>query len=214
MRFCKTTPGYSSKMLELHEIVEDFALAFKAVDDSAPRGRSKTREYQAGIGPLTENEAVARATNWLKQTKPDDYMQAGPKAYLGSRQICDLVMPGQWAIECKLIRPFGDNGIEAEHWSENILHPYAGNSSSIGDAMKLVASGFSERKGLLVFGYEHNPAHLHLEVAVRSFEVICKDVLNIRLGNRSLAEFSGLIHPHHQNGKVFGWEVAEFKGQP
>jgi len=38
-------------MLDMSEIVRDFALAFKAVDDAAPKGRSKMREYKPGIGP-------------------------------------------------------------------------------------------------------------------------------------------------------------------
>jgi len=113
----------------MREIVRDFALAFKAVDDAAPKGRSRMREYKPGIGPLNENEAVTKALEWLRQTRPGDYSKAGPKKYPGSHQTCDLVVPGEWAIECKLIRPFGDNGVEAEHWSENVLHPYPGNVS-------------------------------------------------------------------------------------
>lgn len=194
--------------MEMTDIVDDFACAFKAVDESAPRGRSRTREYQAGIGPLTEDEAVARALVWLRQRK-SVYSDAGPKAYPGSRQKCDLVLPAQWAIECKLIRPFGDNGVEAEHWSENILHPYSGNVSAVGDAMKLRESGFKERKGILVFGYEHNSAQINLEIAVRCFEVICAEVVSIRLSSRCSAEFPNLIHPSHQHGKVLGWEVMQ-----
>jgi hypothetical protein len=60
-------------MTQLQEIVRDFATAFKAVDASGPRGRSKSREYEPGIGPLTENEAVRLATEWLKGIKPDTY---------------------------------------------------------------------------------------------------------------------------------------------
>src|SRR6058998_405930 len=33
--------------------------------------------------------------------------------------------------------PFGDNGKEAENWSVNLLHPYEGNVSTIGDCCKL-----------------------------------------------------------------------------
>jgi hypothetical protein len=197
------------RVLLMSQIVSDFALAFKAVDDSAPKGRSRTREYRAGIGPLTENEAITRALAWLKQIKPSDYSEGGPRAYPNSRQICDLVLPGQWAVECKLIRPFGDNGVEAEHWSENVLHPYSGNVSSVGDAIKLNESGFAERKGILVFGYEHLPPRINLDLAVRCFEVICSQVLRIPLSERHSAEFSSLIHPSHQHGKVFGWEVRQ-----
>jgi len=43
------------------------------------------------------------------------------------------------ALEFKIARPFGDNGKEAENWSVNLPHPYAGNVSVIGDCLKLLA---------------------------------------------------------------------------
>ena len=85
---------------------------------------------------------------------------------------CDLVITSEWALEFKLIRPFGDNGEEAEQWSENVLHPYDGSKSSIGDGLKLRDSSFSERKGLVVFGYEHSPPIIDLEVAILAFETV------------------------------------------
>jgi len=47
------------------------------------------------------------------------------------------LIKGLWVIEVKIARPFGDNGKEAEAWSVNLLHPYAGNTSIIGDCLKL-----------------------------------------------------------------------------
>lgn len=41
----------------------------------------------------------------------------------------DVLVPNRWALEFKIVRPFGDNGIEAERWSQNLLHPYPGNVS-------------------------------------------------------------------------------------
>jgi hypothetical protein len=117
------------------------------------------------------------------------------------------VIPGEWAIEFKLLRPFGDNGKEAEHWSENVLHPYRGNVSSIGDSIKLIESGFSERKAIVVFGYEHSPPKIDITTAIDSFEILAKEVVDVELGERYSAEFGPLIHPVHQQGKVFGWEV-------
>ncbi|HEY2860046.1 MAG TPA: hypothetical protein VGJ21_16620 [Terracidiphilus sp.] len=194
-------------MTQLQEIVRDFAAAFKAVDASGPRGRSKSREYEPGIGPLTENEAVRLATEWLKRMKPDTYASGGPKPYPNSRQLCDLLIPGEWAIEFKLIRPFGDNGVEAEHWSENILHPYPGNVSAIGDALKLADSSFKERKAIIVYGFEHLPAKIDLNVSTTCFELICREVVRIKLSVRVSADFSELMHRYHQHGRIFGWEV-------
>lgn len=198
--------------LLLDEIVADFAEALKAVDSLRPQGKSKTRVYKEGVGPLTEADSLARAVEYLKRSRgpASTYETAAPTKYPDSRQQCDLVIPGQWAIEFKLIRPFGDNGLEAEHWSENVLHPYEGNCSSIGDCIKLLKSGFPERKAIIVFGYEHTPPQIDITTAVNSFEAIVKEVVGIQLSDRRTAEFQGLVHPIHQQGKVFGWEALGF----
>jgi hypothetical protein len=194
--------------LSLGDIVDDFAEAFKAVDETRPQGASRTRTYRPGIGTLTEADAVNRALQYLKEsTRSTYYLDASPKRYPSSRQQCDLVILGEWAIEFKLLRPFGDNGAEAEHWSENALHPYPGNVSSIGDSIKLIESGFFERKAILVFGYEHSLPLIDITIAIESFEAIAKQVVGIELGERYSAQFGPLIHPVHQRGKVFGWQV-------
>lgn len=193
--------------MELSEIVADFSYAFKAVDSQAPQGKSRTRSYQPGIGPLTEAEAIKQALQILRQIRDGFYMHSGSTQYPGERQRCDLVIPGFWAIEFKLIRPYGDNGNEAEHWSENILHPYPGNISSIGDSHKLWNSRFSERKAIVIFGYEHTPPLISLEPAIRSFEAVATTVCGIVLSERCSAVFDGLIHPIHQQGRVYGWEL-------
>jgi hypothetical protein len=201
--------------LSLGEVVSDFADAFKAVDEMRPQGASRTRTYRPGIGPLTEADAVSRALQHLKEgTRSSYYRDASPKRYPNSRQQCDLVVPDEWAIEFKLLRPFGDNGAEAEHWSENALHPYPGNVSSIGDSFKLIESGFPERKAIVIFGYEHLPPLIDTTVAIESFEAIVKRVLGIELGARQSAEFGPLIHPVHQQGKVFGWQVLGLIASP
>jgi hypothetical protein len=201
--------------LSLGDIVSDLADAFKAVDETRPQGASKTRTYRPGLGPLTEADAVNRALQHLKEgTRSSYYRDASSKRYPGSRQQCDLVIPDEWAIEFKLLRPFGDNGAEAEHWSENALHPYPGNISSIGDSIKLIESGFPERKAIVIFGYEHSVPLIDITVAIDSFETIAKQVVGIELGARQSAEFGPLIHPVHQQGKVFGWQVLGLTASP
>lgn len=195
-------------MLHLAEIISDFAHAFKAVDETGPQGSSRTRTYRPGLGPLTEADTINRALrHFQEELQCSNYQGASPKQYPNSRQQCDLVIPDEWAIEFKLLRPFGDNGKEAEHWSENVLHPYPGNVSSIGDCIKLIESGFSERKAIIVFGYEHSQPEIDITTAIESFEVVAKKVVGVDLGERHSAEFGPLIHPVHQQGKIFGWEV-------
>jgi len=137
----------------------------------------------------------------VKNAKPARYLTAVPK------RLPDLLIPNEWAIELKIIRPFGDNGRPAEHWSENILHPYPGNTSSLGDCIKLLKSSLSERKAVVIFGYEHTPPVVALETAVASFELVARDVLSIRLSPRIEQVRLGLVHPVHQQLRVFGYEV-------
>ncbi len=200
--------------MSLGDIIGDFAEAFKEVDETRPQGASRTRTYRPGIGPLTEADAVNRALQYLKESTRSNYADASPKRYPSSRQQCDLVIPDEWAIEFKLLRPFGDNGAEAEHWSENVLHPYPGNVSSIGDSIKLIESGFPERKAIVVFGYEHSPPLIDISLAIESFEAIAKQVVGIELGERYSGKFGPLIHPVHQQGKVFGWQVLGLIASP
>jgi len=124
-----------------------------------------------------------------------------------TKQLPDVLIPKQWALEFKIVRPFGDNGRPAEHWSENILHPYPGNTSSLGDCMKLLQSGLPERKGIIVFGYEHTQAVVPLDPAIRSFELLAAQVMQVKLTARIERRIEGLIHPVHQVLRVFGWEI-------
>ena len=112
-----------------------------------------------------------------------------------------------WGIECKIVRPFGDNAAAAENWSVNLLHPYPGNESLIGDGLKLRALKGFRRKGLLVFGFEHDPAKVSLDPLVDSFELVATRVCGVPLGRRVEEVRRGLVHPVHQVLRCFGWEV-------
>ena len=68
-----------------------------------------------------------------------------------------MLVNSEWFIEFKIVRPYGDNGDVAENWSVNMLHPYVGNTSLIGDAMKLLVLDASYRKAVFLIGYEHQP---------------------------------------------------------
>jgi hypothetical protein len=120
----------------------------------------------------------------------------------------DLLIERHWALEIKIVRPFGDNGKPAENWSVNLLHPYYGNTSLLGDCLKLQAMMRSEQKGVIAIGYEHNPAQIPLEPLWKAFEVVAAAVLNINLGARTEVNREGLIHPVHQPLVVVGWKVG------
>jgi hypothetical protein len=183
--------------LPLAAFVSDFADALAAVDGT----RVSHKEFQPGIGPFGEADAVRTTLAWLKNANPGRY------AHAVTKRLPDLLIPTEWAIELKVIRPFGDNGKPAEHWSENVLHPYPGNTSSLGDCVKLLEAGLPEKKAVVIFGYEHTPPVVALESAVASFELIAREVLFIHLAHRVEEVRTGLVHPVHQQLRVFGYEV-------
>jgi hypothetical protein len=89
----------------------------------------------------------------------------------------------------------------------NLLHPYAGNTSLLGDCLKLQLFPCEEQKGVLAIGYEHEPAEIDLEPLWRAFELLAAGVMNLNLGPRVVTRRNGLIHPVHRQVIVVGWQL-------
>jgi hypothetical protein len=187
--------------VELAELVVDIANAIASVDAS----RAPHRSFQPGVGPYGEPQLVKLI---------EMYLNTLPKYHgaVRTKRTPDLLIPNEWAVEFKIARPFGDNGKEAENWSVNLLHPYAGNVSTIGDCWKLAGLKCGERKAVVVIGYEHTPPKIDLTPLVESFEVIAERIARIRLSARVETRRDGLVHPVHQAVRVFAWEVIECFG--
>jgi hypothetical protein len=183
--------------VSLKQVVDAFAEGLHAID----AGGIAHKIFKPGVGPYGEAEAIRLALQHMLAQSPELFSEARTK------RLPDVFIPGQWALEFKIIRPFGDNGLPAEHWSENILHPYPGNTSSLGDCMKLLQSALPERKGIIVFGYEHAKAVVPLDPAIRSFELLASKIMQVKLTPRIERRVEGLIHPIHQVLRVFGWEI-------
>jgi len=184
--------------IALQEIVNDIADALVSIDASEP----PFKNFQSGVGPYGEPQLVKLIATRLNHL---------PKYRGGAatRRSPDLLIPGEWAIEFKIARPFGDNGKEAENWSVNLLHPYPGNVSLIGDCYKLRARTGVERRAVVVIGYEHDPAKIDLTPLVKSFEAIAKEVAIVGLSDRIEVRRAKLVHPIHQVARVFAWQVAQ-----
>jgi hypothetical protein len=182
--------------MELQEVVTDIAMGLSALDAAG----SRFREFQPGVGPFGEPQLVKQIATYLNALSK--YCGA-----VRTKRCPDLLIPKEWAIEVKITRPYGDNGKEAENWSVNLLHPYPGNTSSIGDCYKLLSLTTPERKAVLVVGYEHAPPKIDLTPLVKSFETIATCVAGMNLGPRVEECCKGLIHPVHQTAKLFAWEV-------
>jgi len=186
--------------MTLEDLVIDVADSLVHIDSS----RERHRAFQPGVGPFGEPQLVKLVATHLNQIGK----------YHGSvhtKRTPDLLVPNEWAVEIKIARPFGDNGKEAENWSVNLLHPYAGNVSVLGDCLKLMDYSGPERRAVLVIGYEHVPPRIDLTPLVESFEAIAKYVLHIPLSGRVQERRAPLIHPVHQSVSVIGWEVMRGK---
>ncbi|MCL4561502.1 MAG: hypothetical protein M1281_12925, partial [Chloroflexi bacterium] len=170
--------------MKYRDLVKIIADLLKEFDEERPRHK----DFKPGIGPFGEPQIVSTIANRLQN-----------KGYVArTRRTPDLEIGNEWAIEFKIVRPFGDNGKEAENWTVNMLHPYPGNVSLIGDALKLIQLSGYTHKGLFVIGYEHDPAKIKLDPLILSFELIARQVMNINLGQR-VEEIRGiLVHPEHQ----------------
>jgi hypothetical protein len=190
--------------LDLETVIGDIADILKGIDSSRVRFKSSRppyKEFQPGIGPCPEPQLVKLIAEGLNRIP-----RYGGVAR--TRRTPDLLIEKHWAIEIKIARPFGDNGKLAENWSVNLLHPYPGNTSLLGDCLKLTELSCSEQKAVIAVGYEHDPAQVSLEPLLKAFEVVAATVLNNKLGPRTEAIRDGLVHPIHQRLGIVGWEVG------
>ncbi|MCL4344348.1 MAG: hypothetical protein JRN26_04340 [Nitrososphaerota archaeon] len=183
------------KLPELTKLVAD---TLKEFDSQRPIYKN----YRPGIGPFAEVELLKRISYMLEQK--------GHVAIAGKRTP-DLEVDNEWALEFKIARPFGDNGREAENWSVNLLHPYRGNISAIGDIYKLMDhAGEFKKEAIFVVGYEHQPPRISLDPLLEAFEAITQH-LKLPIGPRIEERRDGLIHPVHQVVRCVSWEVLPQK---
>lgn len=179
--------------MNINQLLREIADFLREFDSTRPVHKG----FRPGIGPFGEPQIVKEIERGLNLKGLDARTQRTP----------DMSIGYEWAIEFKIARPFGDNGKEAEDWSVNLLHPYEGNVSLLGDCLKLKSLPNYSRKAALVIGYEHDPAKIPLEPLIKSFEIIASQVLDIHLSNCVEQIRKGLVHPEHQVVRVIGWEV-------
>jgi hypothetical protein len=183
--------------MELNSVIDDVMDSVVSID----RSRVPFKEFQPGVGPYGEPQLLKLIAHYLNNLSNYD-------SGVVTKRTPDLLIPNEWAMEFKIARPFGDNGNEAEDWSVNLLHPYPGNVSCIGDCFKLLDLNCKERLCIVVIGYEHTSPKIILDPLIESFEAIAKYVLKINLSPRIERRRDGLIHPVHQVVRIFAWEVV------
>ena len=60
------------------------------------------------------------------------------------------------------------------------------------------------RKAIVIFGYDYNG--WAMEPAIEAFETLASE--RVIVGARREATYDHLMHPVHQRGRVFAWEIA------
>jgi hypothetical protein len=184
--------------MDLEVVIGDVLDALVEVDSS----RLAYKNFQPGVGPYGEPQLLKLIAEYLNRL-------GKYPTQIVTKRAPDLLIQDEWALEFKITRPFGDNGMEAENWSVNLLHPYRGNVSSIGDCFKLLARSGTERRAVVVIGYEHCPPIIELTPLIESFEVIARNVSRISLSQRIEKRREGLVHPVHRTVRIFAWEVLD-----
>lgn len=194
--------------MDLATFISDFATGLMLADGRRP----VAKEFRPGIGPFGEPEAVQLVMRELEQAEPSRYLDRYNTAVKYPsivRQKCDLCLgtapAWEWAIEVKLLRMLGDNGKSNDNMLMHILSPYPKHRSALTDCTKLLSSGLSGRKGVLIYGFEST--EWPLEQTLAAFEVLARS--RVCLGERIEAQFSGLVHAVHSRGSVCAWEVSD-----
>lgn len=182
--------------MKIAELVSVVADSLKEFDSERPVHRS----FKPGVGPFGEPQLLIEIARRLTGM--------GISARTNKTRA-DMDVQDVWAIEFKIVRPFGDNNNPAENWSQNLLHPYEGNTSLIGDAIKLSKLDGYSKKCLFAIGYEHNPPQIELEPLISSFELISRSIMDIPLGQRFEERRNGLVHPTHQVVRCVAWQLDE-----
>jgi hypothetical protein len=190
----------------LSDFVMAFAKAFNAADARGPTAVSPRsgRVYQPGIGPHPEDRAVDLIVAELAVMR-SDWLIALRQCYPGSRQTCDLLWgdPPEWAIEIKMFRPNGDNGKPDDTAIKDILSPFASDRSAVSDCRKIAESDIAPHRSILIYGFDD--ARKPLRDMIAAFETLAQT--RVWLGPRHEAPIGPLVHPVHQGGAVFAWEV-------
>lgn len=193
------------------DLVSDFAQAISLVDSLRPVAVSSRTGagYQPGIGPHTEAQTVKLVMARLAANNPARYGTAKLAVPYGdgTRQACDVCLghPPLWdqAIEVKMLRLMGDNGKLNDNMMMHILLPYPAHRSVLTDCSKLVTAELASHKTVVIYGYDY--PGWPMDPVIDAFEALASRA--VMLSGRSVASFDGLVHPVHQRGRVFGWEV-------
>lgn len=191
----------------LDQFSRDIASVIPQIDATAEHQR-----WQPGIGVFDEEAQVERILEHLEQQSTHYADARSEVPYPNSEQRCDIVLDRdgiQIPIEAKLLRFYRDNGdLEPAAYS-TVYSPFS--HSLVADAQKLATSEFTTSGGLLGLYYEpadEGPSEMD---APKLAEKVTRDVdywYDLTLTTQTIAEFTDLRHPVHQQGAVITWKLT------
>ena len=196
-----------TRWVELNEFVTALAEGIQLADATEPVWVSnRGRTYQPGIGPHTESATLGLAFEQFSSMDTGIPLEREVPYPNFPRSKCDLVLarPAEWAVEVKMLRRMGDNGKPNDNILMHILSPYHQDRSAVTDCDKLLDSGFETRLAIVIYGDDY--PDFPMDPAIEAFEVLAERRVCLR--SKVCASFNGLVHPVHQEGRVFGWEIA------
>jgi len=195
-------------MIQLSQFVEALAEGIAVADSEGPVAVNQRsgKSFLPGIGPHAEAATLDLALAALLPARLPPVHREVPYPAM-PRQRCDLVLddPPGWAIEVKMLRLHGDNGKPNDNMLLHLLSPYSKHRSAVTDCEKLNASGFVERKAIVIFGYESTD--FPLAEGIDAFQALARQ--RVALTGPCVATFEHLLHPVHASGHVYGWEILE-----
>lgn len=194
----------------LEKLADGFASVIPEADATAEHER-----WKPGIGPFEEERQLAMLLDTFRDTQYPDWTVETEVAYPDSGQRCDLVVTAggcRIPIEAKLLRFRLDNGNIDSNCYMSVFSPFpeAGSSSLLTDIRKLSGSGFDTLGGVIGLYYEKEDEpyeEMDVQKIARKFALDADYWYNINVAVRRISEFSGLQHPHHQQGAVVAWEI-------
>lgn len=195
--------------MELQQLVDGLARGIASADSRSPIavGQRSGRVFQPGVGPHSESETITLALAESSAGFIGMHLEREVPYPAIARSRCDLMVdrtPG-WAVEIKLLRLLGDNGLKNDNMLMHILSPYPVDHSALTDCSKLLHSGFAGRKGIVVIGYDYDK--FPMAPTIKVFELLASS--EVALIPTRPAPFDSLIHPVHRRGAVFGWEIED-----
>ena len=159
--------------MELSHIVDRVAASMKIVDGSTMTQRASrtgSGDYIPCIGTIWEEDATREVLAEWNRTFPDlvGYKPSWVEVPYPNRKStkCDFVIntsdfsasfgnpPYEWAIENKYVRFIGDNGKNNDYGVTKVVSPYRKDRSSVLDAERLAEFTLSNRKAIMMYGFE------------------------------------------------------------